>query len=190
MPRNWSRFESAGGTVFFGIEQFREARVFLKKGEILVVAGVIAIFRPELDGNFQIFHGGIGFAGEAIESRKRVMNVVGFGSGLARFIKTFPGVVPATNIHHGHAALVMLVRGAGILFSNGLHALLGNFDVHTRTVREFFAGPLENLFELLLSAGEFLLVKEGKGLVVEFELSLDAGINHFDSATLRRVRSS
>ncbi len=62
MPRNWSRFESAGGAVFFGIEQFRETRVFLKKGEIFVIPCVIAIFRPELDGNFQIFHSGIGFA--------------------------------------------------------------------------------------------------------------------------------
>src|ERR1700732_2920209 len=118
------------------------------------------------------------------------MNVVGFGSGLAGLIKTFPGVVPPANIHHGHAALVMLVRSARILLSNGLHTLLGDFDVHTRTVRELFAGALENLFELLLGAGEFLLVKEGKSFVVEFELSLDAGVDHFDSATLRWVRRS
>ena len=63
MPRNWTRFESAGGTVFFGIEQFRKARVFLKEGEIFIVSRVIAIFWPELYGNFQIFHRGIGFAG-------------------------------------------------------------------------------------------------------------------------------
>ena len=115
------------------------------------------------------------------------MNVVGLRSGLASFIKTFPGVVPAADIHHGHAALVMLVRSAGVLFSNGFHTLFCDFDVHTRTVRELLAGALEDLFELLLSAGKLLLVKEGKGFVVELELSLDAGINHFYPATLRRM---
>src|ERR1700722_3075192 len=100
------------------------------------------------------------------------MNVVSFGSRLASFIEAFPGVVPSADIHHGHAALVMLIRGAGILFSNGFHTLLGDFDMHTRAVRELFAGTLENLFELLLGAREFLLVKERKGFVVEFELSL------------------
>ncbi len=118
------------------------------------------------------------------------MNVVGFGSGLSRFIKTFPGVVPAANIHHGHAALVMLIGCARILHSDRLHTLLSNFDVHTRTIRELFAGPLENFFELLLGAREFLLVKEGKSFVVEFELGLHAGVNQFDSATLGRVRRS
>ncbi len=190
MPTNCSRFESAGGAVFFGIEQFGETRVFLKKGEIFVISCVIAIFRPKLDGNFQIFHGGIGFAGEAIKSRERIMNVVGFGGGFASFIQTFPRVVPAANIHHGHAALIMLVGGARILFSNGLHTLLSNFDVHTRTIRKLFAGAFQNLFEFLLGAREFLLVKEGESLVVEFELSLYSGVNQFDAATLGRMGRS
>ncbi len=187
MPRNWPRFESAGGAVFFGIEQFRKTRVFLKKGEIFIISRVITIFRAELDSNFQIFHRGIGFAGKAIESRESVMDVVGFGSGLACLVKTFPGVIPAANIHHSHTALVMFIRGARILLGDGLHTLLSNFDVHTRTIRELFAGALKNFFEFLLGAREFLLMKEGECFVVELELSLNTGVNEFDPATLRWV---
>ena len=40
-----------GQAVFFGIEKFGEARVFLEEGKILVVSGVVAIFRAELDGH-------------------------------------------------------------------------------------------------------------------------------------------
>src|SRR5690349_20984086 len=68
MPRNWPRFESAGSAVFFGIQQFGETRVFLQEREIFIVTRVIAIFRPEFDGNFQVFHGGIGLASQAIKS--------------------------------------------------------------------------------------------------------------------------
>jgi len=43
---------SARRTVSLRVEQFSEARIFLQKCEIFVVARVIAIFRAELDGNF------------------------------------------------------------------------------------------------------------------------------------------
>jgi len=118
------------------------------------------------------------------------MNVVGFGSRLPRFIETFPGIVPAANIHHSHAALIMLIRGARILLSNGLHALFSNLDVHAGTIGQLFARTLENLFELLFGAGKFLLVKETKSFVVEFELSLHSGVNHFDATTLGWMRRS
>lgn len=188
MPGNWPRFESASGAVFFGIQQFRKTRVFLKEGKIFIIACVITVFRPELDGNFQIFHRGIGFTGKAIESGESVMDVVGFGSGLACLVKTLPCVVPAANIHHSHTTLVMLIGSARILLGDGLHALLSNLDVHTRTIRELFAGALQNLFKFLLGARELLLMKEGKRFVVELELSLNPGVNQFDPATLRWVR--
>ena len=143
---------TAGGAVFLRIEKFGEARIFLEEGEILVVAGVIAIFRAQLNGDLQIGHGGIGFAGEAIERGQRVMNVVGFGRGFAGFDEAFAGVVPAADVHHGHAALVMLLGGAGILFRGRLHALLGDLDVHAGAVGEFFAGAFQNFFEFLLGS--------------------------------------
>jgi len=47
---------SARRTVSLRVEQFREARIFLQKREIFIVARVIAIFRPQLYRNFQILH--------------------------------------------------------------------------------------------------------------------------------------
>ena len=49
-------------------------------------------------------------------------------------------------------------------------------------------GPFENFFEFLLGLGEFLLMKEREGFVVELELRLDARIDQLDAATLRGRR--
>jgi hypothetical protein len=60
--------------------------------------------------------------------------------------------------------------------------------VHARTIGEFLAGALENFFQLLLGASEFLLMKESQGFIVDFELGLDEGINELDTSTLGRRR--
>jgi hypothetical protein len=181
-----------GGAIFLRIEQLGEARVFLEESKIFIVAGVVPIFRAQLNRNLQIGQGRICLASEAIQSGQGVMNVVGFGSGFAGFVETFAGIVPAADVHHGHAALVMLLRGVGILLLRRLHALLGDFQVHARAVREFLAGAFQNFFKFLLGAGEFLLMKKGQGLVVDFELRLDARVHKLDTPTLggRRRRES
>lgn len=48
--------ELTARAVTLRIEKFREAGVFLQKREILIVAGMIAIFGPELDRELQVFH--------------------------------------------------------------------------------------------------------------------------------------
>jgi hypothetical protein len=85
--------------------------------------------------------------------------MVGFGGGTTGFVETFAGVIPAADIHHGHTALIMFIGGAGILIVRGLHALLGNFDVHTSAVGEFSAGAFDYFFKFGLGAREFLLPK-------------------------------
>jgi len=60
--------------------------------------------------------------------------------------------------------------------------------MHARTVGEFLAGAFQNFFKFLLGTGEFLLMKEGQGFVVDFELRLDKGIHEFDTAPLGRGR--
>ena len=178
---------SAAEAVFFRVQQFGKAGVFLEEGEVFIIARVVTVFGAELDGDLEIGHGGIGFAGKAIERRERVVNVVGFRRGLAGFQKAFAGFVPAANIHHGHATLVVLLSRAGIFFLKRLHALLGDFHVHAGAVGKLLAGPLENFFELLLGAGKFLLMKECQGLVVDFELRLDEGVDELDAAPLDGV---
>jgi hypothetical protein len=86
----------------------------------------------------------------------------------------------------------MLIRRMGILLLRRLHALLGDFQVHARAVGKFLAGAFHDFFKFLLGAGEFLLVKEGEGLIVDFELRLDARVNQLDTSTLggRRRRES
>src|SRR5467141_3190622 len=104
----------AGEAVFLRIEQLGEARVFLEESEILVVARVIAVLGAQLNGDLQIGQSGIGFAGEAIERSQRIVNMVSFGRGLASFVETFAGIIPTADVHHRHAALVVLIGGVGI----------------------------------------------------------------------------
>ncbi len=86
----------------------------------------------------------------------------------------------------------MLIGSARILFVRGLHALLGNFHVHARAIREFLAGTFQNFFKFLLGAREFLLMKESQSFIVKFELRLHARVHQFDAPTLggRRRRES
>jgi hypothetical protein len=175
---------SVGRAFFFRVEHFGEARIFLKEGEVFVVAGVVAVFGTEIDRDLEIFHGRVGFAGEAIEGRERVVDVVGFGCRFARLVEAFTRVVPTADVHHGDATLVVLVDGLGIRLVARLHALLGNFEMHASAISEFFAGAFENLFELAFGFSELLLMKEGQGFVVEFQLSLNPGVDHLDTAAL------
>ena len=116
------------------------------------------------------------------------MNMIGFRRGLARFVEAFARFVPAADVHHGHAALIVIFGAARILFRRGLHALLGNFQVHARAVRQLFAGALEHFFEFLLGARKFLLMKERQRFVVRFQLRLHSWINQFNAAALRGMR--
>ena len=79
----------------------------------------------------------------------------------------------------------MLLGSAGILFLRRLHALLGNLQVHASAIRQLFARAFQNLFQLLLGFGEFLLMKERESFVVDFQLRLDARVNQLDASPLR-----
>jgi len=70
--------------LFLRVEEFGEARILLKEREVLVIARVVAIGAIEADGDFQVGHGRVGFAGEAVEGGKRIDDVVGFGGELSR----------------------------------------------------------------------------------------------------------
>lgn len=172
---------------FFRIEKFGEARIFQQKSEVFVVARVEAVGAVELDGDFQIAEGRVGFSGKAVESGERINDVVGFGSELARPVKTFPGIVPAAKVHHGHPALIVLFGGLGILLLRRLHALFCNFQMHASAVGELLARAFENLLQFLLGALKSLLMKMDQSLIVDFHLSLDARIDQLDAASLGRV---
>src|SRR5256885_2895907 len=149
---------------------------------------MIAIFRAQLDSHFEILQGGVRFAGKAIESGQGVMNIVPFRRGFAGLIEALTRVVPAPNIHHSYAALVVLVGGARILFLAGLHALFSDFDVHARAIGQLFTGTFQHFLQLLLGLGKFLLVEEREGLIVQLELRLNARIDQFHAPTLGRGR--
>ena len=178
---------SAGGAVFFRVEQFGEARIFLQEREIFIVARVIAVRGAEFDCDLQIRKRGIGLAGEAIERGERVDNVIRFRRGFAGAVKTFARFIPTAKIHHGHAALIVIFGGFGTLLLRRLHALFGDPDMHACAIGEFLAGAFQNFFQLLLGFGKLLLVEEGEGFVVRLELGLDEGIDHLDTAALRRM---
>ncbi len=145
---------------------------------------MIAILRTKLDGDLEIGHRGIGFSGEAVERRERVMNVVGLRGSFAGLDEAFPRVVPPADIHHRHAALIMFVRRARILLMRRLHPLFCDAHVHARAISKFFAGSFKNFFQFLFGSSEFLLVKQRQGFVVELELSLNARIDQFHTPAL------
>ena len=123
----------------------------------------------------QILHGGIGFAGQAIERSHGVNDVVGFGSGLARAIQMFPRLVPAAQIHQGHALRIVVFRrfrcGAGrreILCSQMRRWTLA------RSLSSLL-GPSSTRSSSLLGAMEFLLLKVLQRLLIEFQLLLLGG---------------
>jgi len=175
----------AGEAVFFRIKQLGETRVFLEERKIFVVAGVVAVFRAQVNCHLQIGKRGIGFTGEAIERGQRVMNVVRLGRRFAGFVETFSRIVPAADVHHRNTSLIMFFGSARILLVRRFHALLGDFHVHARAIREFLAGTFENFFKFLLGAREFLLMEERESLIVKFELRLDERVHQLDTPTLR-----
>src|SRR5580704_10173224 len=77
----WSELEaqrdSGAGGFALGVEQFGKAGIFLQKRKIFVVAGVVAVFRTQLNRDFQIFHRRFGFPGQTIQRGHRVKNVIG-----------------------------------------------------------------------------------------------------------------
>src|SRR5258708_10398082 len=153
-------------SVLFRLEQFGEAGIFLEESKILVVARVVTVGSAQFDGDFQIGQRGIGFTGEAIERSQSVHNVISFGCQLASFVQTFAGVIPAPEVHHGYAALIMLFKGARILFLRRLHALFRDFDVHTGAVGEFLAGAFDHFFQFLFRTFKFLLMEKTEHLVL------------------------
>ncbi len=178
----------AGEAVFFRIKQLGEARIFLEERKVFVIASVVPVFRAQVDGDLQIGQRGIGFASEAIKRGQRVVNVVGLRRGFARLVETLARIVPAADVHHRNATLIMLFGCARILLVRRLHALLGDFHVHPRAIREFLAGAFENFFKFLLGAREFLLMEERQRFIVEFELRLDERVHQLDTSTLRGRR--
>src|SRR5713101_4644777 len=71
------------GTLAFRVEQLGEAGVLLQEREVLVVAGVVAVFRPQVNGRLQVFHRRFGLAGQAVERGHGIEDVIGLGSQLA-----------------------------------------------------------------------------------------------------------
>jgi len=112
------------------------------------------------------------------------MDMICFWSCLARLKETFAGVVPAADVHHGDATLIMIFCGARVLLVAGLHALLSDLQVHARAIRQFFTRSFQNLFKFLFGAGKFLLMKEREGFVIKLKLGLDARIDQFDATAL------
>jgi hypothetical protein len=59
--------------------------------------------------------------------------------------------------------------------------------MHASAIGELFAGAFENFFEFAFGFGELLLVEEGKRLIVELKLSLNARIDHLYATALGRM---
>src|SRR6201996_2126850 len=153
------------------IEQFGEARIFLQESEVFVVARVVAILGPQLNRDAQILHGGIGLAGEAIEGRHRVNDVIGFRGGFVSAVEVLSCFVPAAEIHERHALRVVILGGFYRGHGRASGALVADADMHLGAVLQLFAGAFEGFLQRLFRAREFLLLKVFKALLVGFQLS-------------------
>ena len=173
--RSHTRNSARRTAVSLWVEQFGEARVFLQKREIFIVARVIAIFRAELDGNFQILHRRFRFAGKAIESGHGVNDVVRFRSGFARAVQMLAGFIPTAQVHQRNSLRVVLFCGFECRNGRARNALLTDAYVHLGAIAELLAGAFQDAFEGLLGALELLLLEVLKGFFVEFQLCLLGG---------------
>ncbi len=160
------------GFLLFDPDQLFDASFQLS---FLAVAFQIAIFRPELDGNFQILHRRFRFAGQAIQSGHCVNNVVRLWRGFARAVQVLARFIPAAQVHQRHALGVMLFGGLERRNRRARNPLLADAYVHLGTVAKLLAGAFQDTFEGLLGALELLLLEVLKGLFVEFELRLLRG---------------
>ena len=163
----------AGRTVSLGIEQLGKARIFLQECEIFVVAGVIAVFRTQLNGDLQILHRRVRFAGQAIERRHRVDDVVGLRRRLAGAIEVLARFVPAAQIHQRDALGVVILGG----FQGGdrrtRNPLFADAQVHQRAIAAVpCSGPRATRSKRLLGAVKFLLLKIAQGLFIGLQLLL------------------
>src|SRR5271155_5205351 len=174
---------SARRTVSLRVQQFREARVFLQKSKIFVIARVIAIFRPQLYRHLQILHRGFRFAGQAIQSSHGVNNVVRFRRRFACAVQMLASFVPAAQVHQRHTLGVMLFCGLQCRNGRPRNALFADLYVHLGAVAELLAGAFQDAFEGLLGTLELLLLEVLKGFFVEFQLCLLGG-----SVRVRRER--
>src|SRR5580704_314110 len=166
---------SARRTVSLRVEQFREARIFLQKREILIVARVITIFRLQLYRHFQILHRRFRFASQAIQRSHGVNNVVRFRRRFARAVQMLAGFVPAPQVHQRHALGVMLFCGFQCRNGRPRNALLADLNVHLGAVAQLLARALQHSLQRLLSALELLLLEVLKSFFVEFQLCLLGG---------------
>ncbi len=142
-----SREWLTAGVFALRVEQFGESGVFLKKRKIFVIARVIPILRPQLDGELEILHGRIGFAGQAIESGHGVKDVVCLRRQFAGALQVLASLVPAAEIHHGDALLVMFIGRADGSAGRPIDALIADADVHLGAVGELLAGSGGHLFQ-------------------------------------------
>src|SRR5271168_304481 len=122
--------KSAGRTVALRVEQLGKARIFLQECEILVVASVIAVFRTQLDGDLEVEHRRIGFAGQAVESRHGVDDVIGLRRSLAGAIEVLPRFVPAAQVNQRHALGIVVFRGLRRGRRQARNALLADAQVN------------------------------------------------------------
>ena len=167
----------AGGFAL-GVKQFCETGIFRQERKIFIVARVVAVFRTQLNCCFQIFHRGLGLSGEAIESSHGVEHKIGLGSQFARAQQMIARFIPAPQIHHRNARLIMFLRRAKRRRRLLDHALFGDANMNLRAIGKFFAWPGNNLFKQFFRFREFLLMEMLHGLFVEFQLLLKAWINH------------
>lgn len=159
----------------FGVEKFGKAWVFLKESEILIVARTIAILRAQLNGDLQILHRRFRLACQAIQRGHGINNVIRFGSSFTRTVQMLARIVPAPQIHHGNALVVMVFSGFGARLDRPGNALAADPKVNSRAVRKFFARTLNHAFEQFLGAMKFLLLKVLQTLFVSLKL-LDSGL--------------
>ena len=175
----------SGSAVFLRVEKLRKTGILLEEGKVIVIARVKTIFRAELDRQFQILHRGFRFAGKAIERGHRINDVVHFGSKLTGFPERFARFVPPAEVHHGHAALIIVIGCTRVQLGRGFQSCLDDAQMHARSIGKLFAGTGENLFQFLPSAHQLLLLEEDDCLFVGLELSLNVRVAKLDAAALR-----
>src|SRR5579872_4700348 len=87
-------------------------------------------------------------------------------------------LVPAAQIHHSDARLIMFLDRFQRRRSLFGHALLGDAKVHLSTVGELLARPGDRFFQQFLCLGVLLLMKMLNRLLIQLKLLFELRIHH------------
>jgi hypothetical protein len=133
--------------------------------EVVVGAGLEAVFGVQLDGAGEIAEAVLGAAGDGVEQGEAVEGIVGVGLGGKDVVELLASFLVVAGIQHGDGVVVMLLGGEEGEFIL-LHLTLAGTHIHFAAFHELGRRGGEELFKGSQSSLVLALLHELHGGLV------------------------